>query len=75
MQWFLSMYGALLKKLLAKYLYCGIGTGINRQIGALYRILFTARFARKVGNARRKFKVIPPETTGDPGFVRHFRAQ
>ncbi|XP_064609081.1 microsomal glutathione S-transferase 2-like [Liolophura sinensis] len=34
-----------------------------------------ARFARKVGNARRKFKVVPPETTGDPGFVRHFRAQ
>nr|KAG5704720.1 hypothetical protein BaRGS_005176 [Batillaria attramentaria] len=34
-----------------------------------------ARFARRVGLARGKYKVDVPETTGDPGFVRVFRAQ
>ncbi|KAK7494130.1 hypothetical protein BaRGS_00014603 [Batillaria attramentaria] len=33
-----------------------------------------ARFARRVGLARGKYKVDVPETTGDPGFVRVFRA-
>ncbi|XP_065672554.1 microsomal glutathione S-transferase 2 isoform X2 [Hydra vulgaris] len=31
-------------------------------------------FARRVGKARQKYKVPPPETTGDEGFVRIFRA-
>lgn len=32
-------------------------------------------FARRVGQARGKFKVVPPITTGDPEFDRTFRAQ
>ncbi|ELU07944.1 hypothetical protein CAPTEDRAFT_112076, partial [Capitella teleta] len=31
--------------------------------------------ARRVGNSRRKFKIEPPLVTGDPEFVRTFRAQ
>ncbi|XP_033107833.1 microsomal glutathione S-transferase 2-like [Anneissia japonica] len=34
-----------------------------------------ATFAMKVGRARYKFKVKPPETDGDPGFTRTLRAQ
>ncbi|KAJ8020822.1 Microsomal glutathione S-transferase 2 [Holothuria leucospilota] len=33
------------------------------------------KFARTVGKARGKFKVPPPATDGDEGFVRVFRAQ
>ncbi|KAK7093986.1 microsomal glutathione S-transferase 2-like [Littorina saxatilis] len=33
-----------------------------------------ARFARRVGLARMKYKVPVPETTGDPAFIRTFRA-
>lgn len=33
------------------------------------------RFAYQVGQARRKFKVPPPATDGEEGFVRVFRAQ
>ncbi|XP_071941650.1 microsomal glutathione S-transferase 2-like [Antedon mediterranea] len=33
-----------------------------------------AQFAMKVGKARAKFKVKPPATEGDPGFIRAFRA-
>ena len=37
--------------------------------------LVSARFARRVGLARKKYNVPVPETTGDPAFVRTFRAQ
>jgi len=32
------------------------------------------QFTKAVGRARRKFKVSPPATTGDEGFVRVYRA-
>ncbi|OQV20538.1 putative Microsomal glutathione S-transferase 2 [Hypsibius exemplaris] len=34
-----------------------------------------AGFARRVGEARKKYKVYPPRVDGDEGFVRCFRAQ
>uniref|UniRef100_UPI00398EC0D9 microsomal glutathione S-transferase 2 isoform X2 n=1 Tax=Pristiophorus japonicus TaxID=55135 RepID=UPI00398EC0D9 len=34
-----------------------------------------AHFAKQVGNARVKYKVIPPSVTGSPDFERIFRAQ
>ncbi|XP_067850120.1 microsomal glutathione S-transferase 2 [Heptranchias perlo] len=34
-----------------------------------------AYFAKQVGNARMKYKVIPPSVTGSPEFERIFRAQ
>lgn len=41
-------------------------------LGSAYQLV---TIARKVGQARGKFKVIPPETSGDPEFNRTFRAQ
>ena len=37
--------------------------------------LVSVRFAKRVGLARKKYYVPVPETTGDPAFVRTFRAQ
>lgn len=34
-----------------------------------------ASFAKRVGIARRKYKITPPATDGEEGFVRIFRAQ
>ncbi|XP_059145186.1 microsomal glutathione S-transferase 2-like [Physella acuta] len=40
-------------------------------VAGLHQIV---RFTKKVGEARHKYKIEPPETTGPPEFIRVFRA-